>query len=131
MHDKQYVRDVAAAFESIARQARAAYQPGMTADQLRDKIDLSAFGERFAHGDPFIKANFDAQMKGSAIDRMWQELSGQWKPEGGWRACQGYAYAAVSGPRHFQTIRKFRPTAVDESAAEWRIDGEAFTRRTT
>jgi hypothetical protein len=54
----------------------------MTADQLREKIDLSRFSDRFAHGDAFIKANFDAQMKGSAIDRMWQELTGQWKPEG-------------------------------------------------
>lgn len=60
----------------------AAYAPEVTADQLREKIDLSSFSERFAHGDAFIKVNFDAQMKGSAIDRMWQELSGQWKPEG-------------------------------------------------
>ena len=51
-------------------------------NQLREKIDLSQFSDRFAHGDPFLKANFDAQMKGSAIDRMWQELTGQWKPEG-------------------------------------------------
>ncbi len=82
LRDRQYLRDVAETLESIARQARAAYQPGMTADQLREQIDLSALGARFSHGDAFIRANFDAQMKGSAIDRMWQELSGQWKPEG-------------------------------------------------
>jgi glyoxylase-like metal-dependent hydrolase (beta-lactamase superfamily II) len=80
--DKQYVRDVAETLESIERQARAAYKPGMTADSLRAKIDLSELGERFAKGDRFIRANFDAQMKGSAIDRMWQELVGQSKPEG-------------------------------------------------
>ena len=82
MNDKQYVRDVAEVLESISSQAKAAYQPGMTADQLREKIDISRFSDRFSHGDAFIKANFDAQMKGSAIDRMWQELAGEWKPEG-------------------------------------------------
>ena len=82
MKDKQYVRDVAEVLESISRQGKAAYQPGMTADQLREKIDLSQLTDRFTHGDAFLKANFDAQMKGSAIDRMWQELTGQWKPEG-------------------------------------------------
>jgi hypothetical protein len=82
MNDKRYLGDVAETLESIARQAKAAYQPGMTADQLRATIDLSAFSERFSHGDAFIKTNFDVQMKGPAIDRMWQELSGQWKPEG-------------------------------------------------
>ena len=80
--DKQYLRDVTETLESISRQARAAYKPGMTADSLRAKIDLSEFAEGFSKGDRFIRANFDAQMKGSAIDRMWQELVGEWKPEG-------------------------------------------------
>ena len=82
MTNTQYVREVADVLESISRQAKAAYQPGMTADQLREKIDLTAFSDRFSHGDVFIKGNFDAQMKGPAIDRMWQELTNQWKPEG-------------------------------------------------
>jgi glyoxylase-like metal-dependent hydrolase (beta-lactamase superfamily II) len=82
MNDMRYVRDVAEALESISRQARAAYTPGMTADQLREKIDLSELSQRFSHGDAFIKANFDFMMKGPAVDRMWQELTGQWKPEG-------------------------------------------------
>jgi len=76
MRDNQYLRDVAETLESISRQAKAAYRPGMTADQLRAAIDLAALGERFSHGDAFLRANFDAQMKGSAIDRIWQELSG-------------------------------------------------------
>jgi cyclase len=79
--DKQYIRDLADVFETIAKQARAGYQRGMTAEQLREKIDLTALADRFAHGDAFIRANFNAQMR-SAIDRMWQELSGNWKPEG-------------------------------------------------
>ena len=82
MNDMRYVRDVAEVLESISRQAKAAYAPGMTADQLREKIDLSELSQRFSHGDSFIKANFDFMMKGPAVDRMWQELTGQWKPEG-------------------------------------------------
>lgn len=82
MRDKEYLRAVAEALESISRQAKAAYKPGMTADQLREAIDLTPFVERFAHGDAFLRANFLAQMRGSAIDRMWQELAGEWKPEG-------------------------------------------------
>lgn len=79
--DKQYIRDLAEVFETIEKQARAAYYRGMTADQLREKIDVTALAERFSHGEAFIRANFDAQMQ-SAVDRMWQELSGEWKPEG-------------------------------------------------
>ncbi len=82
MHDRQYLRDVTEVLESIARQAKAAWKPGMTADQLREKIDLTALSERFSHGDQFIKANFDYMMKGPAVDRIWQELANQWKPEG-------------------------------------------------
>jgi cyclase len=79
--DKSYVRMLAELFESIATQARVAYRDGMTADELRAKIDVAQFRERFAHGDAFIGGNFDAQMQ-SAVGRMWEELSGKWKPEG-------------------------------------------------
>ncbi len=82
MRDRTYLHDVTAVLAAIDSQARAAYKSGMTAEELRVAIDLSSFSERFAHGDPFIKANFDAQVKGPAIERMWQQLSGEWKPEG-------------------------------------------------
>lgn len=82
MHDTQYLLSMAEVLESITSQARAAWKPGLSADSLRAKIDVTAFSERFSHGDPFIKANFDYMMTGPAIDRIWQELSGQWKPEG-------------------------------------------------
>ena len=80
--DRRYLRDMAELLESIGSQGRAAYRTGMTVEELRARIDLTELSERFSHGDAFIKANFDAMMKGSAIDRLWQELSGQWKPEG-------------------------------------------------
>jgi glyoxylase-like metal-dependent hydrolase (beta-lactamase superfamily II) len=81
MKDKAYVSDVALVLESIARQARAAYRPGMTAEELRTRIDLTELSQKFSHGDPFIKANFDRMMGQLAVDRMWQELTGKWKPE--------------------------------------------------
>ncbi|MGE0441308.1 MAG: MBL fold metallo-hydrolase [Gemmatimonadales bacterium] len=79
--DGRYVADVAEILESISRQGKAAWHAGMTVDELKAKIDLSALAERFAHGDAFIRLNLDYMM-GLAMDRMWQELSGQWKPEG-------------------------------------------------
>lgn len=82
LQDRKYLRAFTDVLESIVKQARAAYTPGMTADQLREKIDLLSFAERFSKGERFLRVNFDAQMKGPAIDRMWQELTGNWKPEG-------------------------------------------------
>ena len=82
-YDLLYVDRLADLLESLADQARAAYRPGMTAEELRGRIDLSTFRDAFAQGDAFVAANFDAMMKGPAIDRMWQELTGRWKPEGG------------------------------------------------
>lgn len=81
LRDGSYLRTLAELFESLARQARAVYRPGMTLDELKPHIDLVAFRDRIGHNDKFIEANFDRQMA-SAIERMWQELSGQWKPEG-------------------------------------------------
>ena len=81
-HDKQYLEDLAMLFESVSSQAHAAYQQGMTADELRKKVDISTWSTKFSHDDKFIKANFDYMIGQPAIDRLWQELSGQWKPEG-------------------------------------------------
>jgi len=82
MHDKQYLEDLASLFESMSSQAHAAWQPGMSADDLRKKVDISTWSAKFSHDDKFIKANFDYMVGQPAIDRLWQELSGQWKPEG-------------------------------------------------
>jgi len=82
LHDKQYLEDLAGLFESMSSQGHAAYQAGMSADDLRKKIDISTWSAKFSHDDKFIKANFDYMVGQSAIDRLWQELSSQWKPEG-------------------------------------------------
>jgi len=81
MHDKKYLVDIAELMESIMKQARAAWQPGMTAEDLRKKIDLEPFRQRIAAGNAFIDANFNAMIKTSAVNRAWEELAGAMKPE--------------------------------------------------
>lgn len=82
MRDRGYLEQVLALLEGLDAQARAAYRPGMTADELRAAIDLSALRARFCGEDAIRGLNFDAMIGGSAVERAWQELSGQWQPEG-------------------------------------------------
>jgi hypothetical protein len=80
--DTKYIGDLASLFESLSQQAHAAWQPGMSSDDLRKKVDIALWSAKFSQGDPFIKANFDYMIGQTAIDQLWQELSGRWKPEG-------------------------------------------------
>lgn len=82
MHDMSYVDEIAALMESITSQVRAAYRPGMTEDEVRAKVDLEAFRARIAGDDPSRNANFDAQVRGSAVARAYQEAIGRLEPEG-------------------------------------------------
>jgi len=81
MRDKKYIVDLAELMESIMKQARAAYRPGITVDELRAKIDVEPFKERIAGGNAFIEANFNAMIKSSAVNRAFQELEGKLEPE--------------------------------------------------
>jgi hypothetical protein len=67
--------------ESIMKQARAAYQPGMSVEELRGKIDVEPFRARIAGTNAFVDANFNAMVKSSAVARAWQELAGKLEPE--------------------------------------------------
>jgi cyclase len=79
--DKAYLVDIAELMESIMLQARNAYQPGMTLDDLRSRVDVEAFRARIAGNNAFIDANFKV-MNASAVARAWQELQGKLEPEG-------------------------------------------------
>jgi len=81
MRDRKYAADVRAVLESVMSQARAAYKPGMTVEELRTKIDLKAERQRIAGDDAFIGVNFDNMIGSLAVARAWQELTGQWQPE--------------------------------------------------
>jgi glyoxylase-like metal-dependent hydrolase (beta-lactamase superfamily II) len=82
MRDRRYVAQVREVMESITAQARAAYQPGMSAQELRKRIDLKASRERIAGDNAMIGANFDYMIGELAVGRAWQELAGEWEPEG-------------------------------------------------
>ena len=81
MRDGRYVAEVREMLESVMSQARAAYRPGMSVEDLRAKIDLKASRQRIAGDDPFIGANFDNMIGNLAIARAWQEITGKWEPE--------------------------------------------------
>jgi cyclase len=81
MRDRSYVADVRVMMESLMAQARAAYKPGMTVAQLREKIDLAEHRTKIAGDDAMIGANFDNMITNLAVGRAWQELAGKWEPE--------------------------------------------------
>lgn len=82
MRDRKYLAEVAALMQAIEAQAKAAYRPGMTLEELRTKIDLAAFRTSIAGTDPVLQANFDASVAGAAVARAWQALQGKLEPEG-------------------------------------------------
>jgi cyclase len=81
MRDRKYVAEVREVLESVMSQARAAYTPGMTAEELRAKVDLKAHRQRIAGDDAMIGANFDNMIGNLAVGRAWQELADKWEPE--------------------------------------------------
>jgi glyoxylase-like metal-dependent hydrolase (beta-lactamase superfamily II) len=81
LRDRAYVATLAELFESVMAQARAAYAPGTTADALRVRIDVSALRERMCGSDRVLRANFDAMVLGSAVERALEELRGRFEPE--------------------------------------------------
>jgi cyclase len=81
MRERGYLRSVAEVLESIMSQARAAWRPGMSAAELRARIDLAPARQRIAGDDPMVGANFDYMVGTVAIERAWQELNGSFEPE--------------------------------------------------
>ena len=82
MRDRKYVADVAELMESVDAQVRSAYQPGMSLEDVRKKVDLVAFRARIAGNDPVLLANFDASVAGAAVARAYQAARGALEPEG-------------------------------------------------
>jgi glyoxylase-like metal-dependent hydrolase (beta-lactamase superfamily II) len=82
MRDRKYLTDVAELMEAIESQVRKAYEPGITLEDLRKKVDLAAFRARIAGTDPLLQLNFDAAVTGAAVARAWQAMRGHMEPEG-------------------------------------------------
>jgi glyoxylase-like metal-dependent hydrolase (beta-lactamase superfamily II) len=81
MRDKEYLRTVAGLMESIDRQVRAAYVPGMKLEELKSKVDVREWRQRIAGENAVLGLNFDA-MAASAVGRAWQQANGHMEPEG-------------------------------------------------
>ena len=81
MRERNYVVEVREVLESVMSQARAAYTPGMSPEELRAKVDLKAHRQRIAGDDAFIGVNFDYMIGNLAVARAWQELANKWEPE--------------------------------------------------
>lgn len=81
MHDKVYLNDVRELLEAVFAEVKRVWKPGMSADDVRKAIDLSAQRDKFCHGDKTMEKNFDASIETAAVDRAVQELEGKMKPE--------------------------------------------------
>lgn len=82
MRDRKYLADVAELMEAVESQVKKAYEPGISLDDLRKKVDLTAFRARIAGNDPVLQVNFDASVAGAAVARAWQAMRGKLEPEG-------------------------------------------------
>jgi glyoxylase-like metal-dependent hydrolase (beta-lactamase superfamily II) len=82
MRDRRYIAEVREVLESVMEQSRAAYKPGMTAADLKKLVDLKAARAKMAGDNAMVGANFDYMVGDMAVTRAWEELSGNWEPEG-------------------------------------------------
>jgi glyoxylase-like metal-dependent hydrolase (beta-lactamase superfamily II) len=81
MHDKAYLKDVRELLEAVFAEVKRVWKPGMSADDVRKAIDLSAQRDKFCHGDQTLEKNFNASIETAGVDRAVQELEGKMKPE--------------------------------------------------
>jgi cyclase len=81
MHDTAYLLRVRALLDGVLADARRIWKPGMSADDVRKVLDLSAQRDAFCHGDKSLESTFKASIEGAAIDRATQELAGTMEPE--------------------------------------------------
>ena len=82
MHDKAYLNDVRELLEAVFAEVKRVWKPGMSADDVRKGMDLSAQRDKFCHGDKTMEKNFTASIETAGVDRAVQELEGKMEPEG-------------------------------------------------
>jgi glyoxylase-like metal-dependent hydrolase (beta-lactamase superfamily II) len=81
MHDKVYLNDVRELLEAVFAEVKRVWKPGMSADEVRKVMDLSAQRDKFCHGDKTLEKSFNASIETAGVDRAVQELEGKLKPE--------------------------------------------------
>ena len=82
MRDKRYLTSIAELMEALSRQVRAAYQPGLSVDDVRGRVDVAEFRARLCGTDKMLQANFDYMILQSAVQRAYEEVTGTLVPEG-------------------------------------------------
>ena len=100
--DTAYVDLIIEASDSIAEQRDAMLAEGMSAEEVQEALDLSAFEERFTHGDEYIHTYYEAY-----FDRPFRAA----------------ALKAVSGERMVQPPP---PESVPFDDERWQIEAEEF-----
>jgi glyoxylase-like metal-dependent hydrolase (beta-lactamase superfamily II) len=100
--DTAYVDLIIEASDSIAAQRDAMLAEGMSAEEVQEALDLSAFEERFTHGDEYIHTYYEAYFE---------------------RPFRAAALKAVSGERMVQPPP---PESVPFDDERWQIEAEEF-----
>jgi glyoxylase-like metal-dependent hydrolase (beta-lactamase superfamily II) len=81
MRDRAYLHSLAELFASTRAQARAAADAGLSLDQTRAKVDLSALRGRFTGGDAALENELDLGFVEPGVERAYEEAKGAFSEE--------------------------------------------------
>jgi len=75
--DMEYVLSVRELLQEVMRQVKDAADRGLTLEETREAVDLSAYQTRFAGDDPMRNRFFAAYFETPAVERAYLEATGQ------------------------------------------------------
>jgi cyclase len=81
MHDSAYVQLEIEALQTVWQEVKQCVLDGLTLEQTHKKLTLDALAQRFAGSDPYKMRGFREVFLQPAIERAFQEASGNLKPE--------------------------------------------------
>ena len=73
MHDTSYLELVAAAADAMSARVAALAKQGLSLDEVRKKLDMADFREKFARGDEDLRLKFDGFFLGPGVPRAYRE----------------------------------------------------------
>ena len=75
--DRSYLELLAESLDSIATQMDALVAEGLSQEDARGRLDLSAFEARFTNGDAFLRDRFNEWFKAPIADAAWLIATGK------------------------------------------------------
>ena len=81
MHDASYLKILAEMFQALTAQVKQAVAQGLSLEDTRKKVTLDDFSQRLAAGNSDRLRAFRSAFLHPAVDRAYQEATGQMKPE--------------------------------------------------